>query len=71
MDYVRARKATGESIEGLSYPNFKRTVLKTRDRQMERLSCPDINFRVEIRAGRASLIAQPVRSPAAPDDEGK
>lgn len=58
-DYVAAKSANGESVQGIAYEAFERSVLKTRAAHLAQFKCDDLDYKVKVANGKVSLVAQP------------
>ena len=60
-DFVRTKKQCGESVSGLTFAKFERTLRKNRDQLMQKTNCKSVKFSVYVKNNRAALKASPVR----------
>lgn len=60
-DFVRTKRQCGEPTEGLTFDKFQQTLRKNRDALIQRHGCKHVRFSVQIKEGKASLKATPVR----------
>lgn len=66
QDYVQARERCRESVEGLSYEQFRRRLTDSRATIIREHGCIAVEFHVYVKDGRAALKAIPIWAPAAP-----
>lgn len=59
--YVSAKKRTGESTEGLTYDRLVRTLSKQVPNIQKKTGCKRVDFKIEIKQGKAVLKAVPVK----------
>ena len=59
--YVSAKKRTGESTEGLTYDRLVRTLQKQVPDIQKKTGCKRVDFKIEIKQGKAVLKAVPVK----------
>jgi hypothetical protein len=59
--YVATRKQCGEPTDNLTFDKFGVTLKKTRDQIVEKHGAKAVRFTVQIKEGKASLKAQPVK----------
>lgn len=65
QDYVQARERCRESVEGLSYEQFRRRLTDSRATIIREHGCVSVEFHVYVKDGRAALKAIPIWAPAA------
>lgn len=65
QDYVQARERCRESVEGLSYEQFRRRLSDSRASIIREHGCLSVEFHVYVKDGRAALKAIPIWAPAA------
>jgi hypothetical protein len=65
QDYVQARERCRESVEGLSYEQFRRRLSDSRATIIREHGCMSVEFHVYVKDGRAALKAIPIWAPAA------
>lgn len=59
--YVGAKERTGESTDGLTYDRLVRTLQKQVPTIQARTGCKRVDFKIEIKQGKAILKAVPVK----------
>jgi len=59
--YVSAKKRTGESTDGLTYDRLVRTLRKQVPTIQARTGCKRVDFKIEIKQGKAILKAVPIK----------
>lgn len=59
--YVTAKKRTGESTDGLTYDRLVRTLQKQVPTIQARTGCKRVDFKIEIKQGKAILKAVPIK----------
>ena len=59
--YVSAKKRTGESTDGLTYDRLLRTLQKQVPTIQARTGCKRVDFKIEIKQGKAILKAIPIK----------
>jgi hypothetical protein len=59
--FKKVKKQCGESTDGLTFEKFKLTLHKHRDALMAKHACKRVRFSVNVKDGKASLKASPVR----------
>lgn len=60
QEYVMARERCHESVEGLSYEQFRQRLVESRAQIMRQHECRAVDFQVYIKDGRAALRATPL-----------
>lgn len=60
QEYVMARERCHESVEGLSYEQFRQRLIESRAQIMREHECRSVDFQVYIKDGRAALRATPL-----------
>lgn len=65
QDYVQARERCRESVEGLSYEQFRRRLTDSRANIIREHGCVSVEFHVYVKDGRAALKAIPIWAPLA------
>lgn len=60
QEYVLARERCHESVEGLSYEQFRQRLQDSRAQIMRQHGCRGVDFQVYIKEGRAALRATPL-----------
>lgn len=60
-DFLRIKKENGESVDGLTFEKFQRTLRKNREALVQQHGCKKVKFTVYVKEGRAALKASPVR----------
>lgn len=65
QDYVQARERCRESVEGLSYEQFRRRLTDSRANIIREHGCVSVEFHVYVKDGRAALKAIPIWGPLA------
>ena len=58
-EYLGAKKANGENVSRLSFDVFERSITKTRAAHLAKFQCDDLDYKVRVREGKVSLVAQP------------
>jgi hypothetical protein len=58
--YVLVRERCRESVEGLSYEQFRQRLQESREKIMRDHGCRGVDFQVYIKEGRAALRATPI-----------
>lgn len=69
--YLEAKKARGESVEGIGYERFVESVEKERERLTERLGTREIVFDIAERDGKVKLVARRAENAAAAPGSGE
>lgn len=59
--YITAKKRTGESTDGLTYDRLVRTLRKQVPSIQAKTGCKQVDFKIEIKQGKAILKAVPVK----------
>jgi len=60
QEYVLAREHCRESVEGISYEQFRQRLQESRAEIIRQHGCRNVEFRVYIKEGRAALRATPL-----------
>jgi hypothetical protein len=60
-EFLEARAACGESIDGLGFERFRPKLQKNKDALMQKYGCRTVRFQVYVKEGKAALKATPVK----------
>jgi hypothetical protein len=60
-EFLRLKRENGESIDGLTFEKFQKTLRKNREALVQQHGCKRVKFTVYVKEGRAALKASPVR----------
>ncbi len=60
-EYLRIRQECSESIDGITFEKFQKTLKRNRDQLVERHACKNVRFSVYVKDGHAAIKANPVR----------
>jgi len=60
QEYVLTRERCHESVEGISYEQFRQRLQESRAQIMQQHNCRGVDFQVYIKEGRAALRATPL-----------
>ena len=66
QEYVQARERCRESVEGLSYEQFRKRLADSRATIIREHGCVSVEFHVYVKDGRAALKAVPQWAPLPP-----
>lgn len=66
QEYVQARERCRESVEGLSYEQFRKRLADSRAAIIREHGCVSVEFHVYVKDGRAALKAIPQWAPLPP-----
>lgn len=60
-EFLRARSAQGEAVDGVTWDRFREKLRKNRNLLAEKYACRTVRFQVYVKDGKAALKATPVR----------
>lgn len=64
-EYVDAKRRNGDNIERVSFRGFVRSIMRTRDAQLVRFGCDELDYSVRVRDGKVAVVAHPADPPNA------
>jgi hypothetical protein len=60
-EFLEARAACGEPVEGLGFDRFRPKLQKNKDALVAKYGCRTVRFQVYVKEGKAALKATPVK----------